>query len=199
MKKVICILLVLIISVCFTGCADSIEYIENEDEVLAYEDIYDKIIRFHVIANSDSKEDQELKLKVRDKVIEYMVPKLSEVESLDEAREILKDSIDEVNKISLNVIKENNYDYSSKTMLSHENFPDKVYGDVVFPAGEYEAFRIVIGNGEGKNWWCVMFPPLCFLDETKDNVDSKDIENKLNEDDEIVFKIKVWDKLKELF
>lgn len=198
MKKVLFSISILVIFI-LTGCTSSVEYINNNEEVLAYEDIYDKIIRFHVIANSDSKEDQELKLKVRDKVIDYMVPKLENAQSLDEAREILKANMESVNNIALEVIEENGYSYEAQTMISYENFPDKVYGDVVFPAGEYEAYRILIGKAEGKNWWCVMFPPLCFVDETKDNVKSENIVNNLEKNNEVEFKIKIWDKLKELF
>lgn len=198
MKKIILVLIGIMILI-FTGCSNSIELIENDEEVLVYEEIYDKIIRFHVIANSDSKEDQELKLKVRNRVIDFMVPKLKEAKSLDEAREILKENIQSVNKISLEVIQENSYNYSVDTMISMENFPDKAYGDVVFPSGEYEAYRIIIGSGKGQNWWCVMFPPLCFVDETKDNVDSSSIVDDINNEEKIEFKFKIWDKLKELF
>lgn len=200
MKKAGC--LFIFISMLFIGCSNNINIKIEEDEVLAYEDIFDKIIRFHVIANSDSKEDQELKLKVRDEVIDFMVPKLQDAKTLDEAREILKENIETVNELAEEVIRDNSYGYSVQTMISHENFPDKLYGDVVFPAGEYEAFRIIIGEGQGKNWWCVMFPSLCFVDETKENVDSTTIVSEINNENneqKVVFKIKLWDKLKELF
>ena len=198
MKKLVC-LIILVMSFMCTSCVSSIEYIETEEEVLVYDEIFDKIIRFHVIANSDSKEDQDLKIKVRDEVIEYMVPKLEGATSLDDAREILNENIDNVNKLAEEVIQRNSYSYSAKTMISDENFPDKAYGDVIFPQGEYEAFRIVIGEGNGQNWWCVMFPPLCFVDETKDNINSEIIMDKIEENNTVVFKLKFWDKLKELF
>ena len=146
---------------------------------LNYNDIKDKLIRFHVIANSDTDEDQNLKLKVRDKVVEALSEKLSNVNSLEEAENVLKENIDYVNEIAKEVIEENNYTYEVNTMLSYENFPDKVYGDYIFPQGNYEAFRVIIGEGKGQNWWCVMFPSLCFVDESKNSVDSSDLKEEI--------------------
>ena len=116
---------------------------------------------------------------VRDEVIDYINVQLKDATGIDEARDILKDNIEEVNNIAVNILRENGFDYEANTMISNENFPDKVYGDYLFPQGNYEAFRIIIGNGEGHNWWCVMFPPLCFVDETKGDVDSKELEKEL--------------------
>ena len=146
---------------------------------LNYDDIKDKLIRFHVIANSDPDEDQNLKLKVRERVVEELSGKLSNVTSLEEAENILEQNIDYVNEIAKEVIEENNYTYTVNTMLSYENFPDKVYGDCVFPQGNYEAFRVIIGEGKGQNWWCVMFPSLCFVDESKNSVDSSSLEHEI--------------------
>lgn len=181
MRKTIELFSIIVLLICtLNGCAiedkkgSSLDLIE-----LKYEDIADKLIRFHVIANSDSKEDQELKLKVRDRVIEELSIKLKDAKTLDEARNLLVQNIDFVNNVAKNVIIENNYNYDIKTTLSNENFPDKIYGDYVFPQGNYEAFRIVIGNGIGQNWWCVMFPPLCFVDETKSVVDSEKLESSI--------------------
>ena len=165
--------IVILVLLIFTlnGCCKN-DIINNKDnslelETLNYEEIKDKLIRFHVIANSDTEEDQSLKLKVRDKVVEALSEKLKGVTSLEEAEIILNDNIDYVNNIAKDVILNNNYDYEVNTMLSYENFPDKVYGDYVFPQGNYEAFRVIIGSGQGHNWWCVMFPSLCFVDESK--------------------------------
>ena len=146
---------------------------------LNYNEIRDKLIRFHVIANSDTDEDQNLKLKVRDKVVEALSERLCNVNSLEEAENILEENIDYVNEIAKDVIEENNYTYEVNTMLSYENFPDKVYGDCVFPQGNYEAFRVIIGEGKGQNWWCVMFPSLCFVDESKNSVDSSELKEEI--------------------
>ena len=105
---------------------------------LNYDEIKDKLIRFHVIANSDSDEDQAVKLLVRDKVIDYINIQLKDATEVDEARNILMDNIEEVNNIAINVLWENGFDYEAKTMISRENFPDKVYGDYLFPQGNYE-------------------------------------------------------------
>ena len=130
----------------------------------ASEDYKDKLIRFHVIANSDSEEDQNLKLKVRDAIINYLQPKLLESESIEESELIIKKEYDELEKISKNIILENGYDYDVKVGIDYSKFPTKQYSNVVLPAGEYKALRIIIGEGKGKNWWCVLYPPLCLLD-----------------------------------
>lgn len=146
----------------------------------ASEDYKHKLIRFHVIANSDSDEDQNLKLKVRDAIINYLQPKLLESESIEESESIIKKEYDELEKISKSVISENGYDYDVKVGIDYSEFPTKQYSNVVLPAGEYKALRIIIGEGKGKNWWCVMFPPLCFVDEEKGIID-KDTDDKLRE------------------
>lgn len=152
---------------------------EGKVEVLNYNEVKDSLIRFHVIANSDSDEDQKLKIKVKDEVIDYLYPFLSNSQSLDESREIIKNNMDKVRKIAEQVIKENKYNYDIKVELSRENFPDKSYGNITLPQGNYEAFRIIIGSGQGRNWWCVMFPPLCFVDESKAQVEYDKTEEKI--------------------
>lgn len=187
MKRMIIIISLIFIMLNINGCSnliitnDKIGQGISENNELVYDDIVNEIIRFHVLANSDSDEDQKLKLKVRDKVIEYVSEGLKSCTDLDEARSFIVENKSTIETIAKNVVDENGYSYSVTSMLSRENFPDKVYGDLVFPQGEYEAYRILIGNSEGQNWWCVMFPPLCFVDGTKDAVDSKEIEEKLNE------------------
>lgn len=181
-KYIYFIIPMVLIVLIFNGCQSiSINTKESSLELteLNYEDIKDKLIRFHVIANSDTDEDQNLKLKVRDKVVEALSEKLSNVNSLEEAENVLEENIDYVNEIAKEVIEENNYTYEVTTMLSYENFPDKVYGDCVFPQGNYEAFRVIIGEGKGQNWWCVMFPSLCFVDESKNSVDSSDLKEEI--------------------
>ena len=123
--------------------------------------ISDSIFRLHVIANSNSDEDQNLKYIVRDAVIDY-VSSTYNVET----------KTDLINSIDLNIIKdiaektvlENGYSYPIEVEIGNFSFPTKAYGNITLPAGFYDALRIKIGNSEGKNWWCVMFPPLCFVD-----------------------------------
>ncbi|EPY2272209.1 stage II sporulation protein R [Clostridium sporogenes] len=141
--------------------------------------ISNKIIRFHVLANSDSIEDQSLKLKIKDEIIKYMMPKLDKSNSIDESRKILKENDKEIKKIAENIINKNGYKYLVNTYLGQEQFPIKTYGNITLPQGQYEAYKIVIGNGQGQNWWCVMFPPLCFVDVTKGEVSTKETEQKM--------------------
>lgn len=144
------------------------------------DDYKNKLIRFHVIANSDTDEDQELKLKVRDAVIAYLQPKLIESTSIAQSEEIIKNEYDELGKISKNIICKNGYNYDVKVGIKNSTFPTKQYSSVILPAGEYKALKIVIGKGQGKNWWCVMFPPLCFVDEANGVID-KATDKKLKE------------------
>lgn len=132
----------------------------------AYVDIKDDIIRFHVRANSDKEEDQDLKLKVRDRILKETKPLLQNCKSIEESRIIMENNLDNIKKIAEEVIEEQGKDYPVHVSLGMENFPTRKYGNVVFPAGEYETLMVEIGEGKGKNWWCVMFPPLCFIEFT---------------------------------
>lgn len=125
-----------------------------------------EILRFHVIANSDSNEDQSLKLKVRDAVTQALKPKLDDANDIIDAKNILTEELDNLEEISNNIIKENGFTYTASASIEKGYFPLKVYGDLTLPPGEYEAVRIELGSASGKNWWCIMFPPLCFVDTT---------------------------------
>ena len=138
----------------------------------------DKLIRFHVLANSDSYEDQELKLKVRDEIIKYLQPMLKQSKSLEQSEQIILSESENIKNIGENIIKENGYTYEVEVKLEYNNFPAKQYSNIVLPAGEYKALRILIGEAKGKNWWCVMFPPLCFVDENNGVID-KETDEKL--------------------
>ena len=129
-------------------------------------DISDTVFRLHIIANSDSSTDQELKYKIRDKVIEYMnsIPKKCKTKS--EIISLSLKHIEDFKQIAKNVVKENGLDYDVTVSIGNFEFPTKVYGDISLPAGFYDALKIEIGKAQGKNWWCVMFPPLCFVDIT---------------------------------
>ncbi len=140
-------------------------------------DLQKSVFRLHVIANSDSEDDQNLKLKVRDNVLRYMNTLCSKTTSKEEAIEIANAHLNEFKEIALNTIKENGYNYNVDISIDNVFFPTKTYGDISLPEGYYDALRIKIGKAEGKNWWCVMFPPLCFVDVTSGIVpdDSKDL------------------------
>jgi stage II sporulation protein R len=152
--------LFLLITFFFFGVIASI-YI-NTDRELA--DVPDKLIRLHVVANSDSPEDQQLKLQVRDRVINSMSSRFEGLKDISEVRSVIEGSLREIEAIARAVIKESGKAYNVQAALTRTDFPTKVYGNLTLPAGSYQALNIVIGDGAGKNWWCVMFPPLCFID-----------------------------------
>lgn len=124
----------------------------------------ENLMRFHVLANSDDPEDQQLKLKVRDKIIAAMGDALETSSGIEETRNILEKSLFTIEEVAEKEIIANGKDYRVSASLIEDTFPTRRYGGVVFPAGKYEALKVVIGEGEGQNWWCVMFPPLCFVD-----------------------------------
>lgn len=128
--------------------------------------ISDSVFRLHVIANSDSDADQNLKYKVRDNIIKYMNTLLPNITSKQEVIQIANDHINDFYNIANQTITSEGFSYSVNIKIGKYNFPTKTYGDVSFPAGIYDALRIEIGNANGHNWWCVMFPPLCFVDVT---------------------------------
>lgn len=128
----------------------------------ACEDIRGSVLRMHVVANSDSEEDQCLKLKVRDAVLEAGKEYFDNSESAAQAEEKLIPVKDELENVAKKVVEDNGYDYDVKVNIGNAYFPTKTYdGDVTLPAGEYEAVNVIIGSGNGHNWWCVMFPPMC--------------------------------------
>ncbi len=124
------------------------------------------VIRLHVLANSDSAADQQLKLKVRDAIIAYLAPYLEQVSEKDVARSIVLAHQNQLLDVATQVLVMNGADYSVVLETGIYDFPIKSYGNLVLPAGKYEAVRVLIGQAEGKNWWCVLFPPLCFVDIT---------------------------------
>lgn len=140
-----------------TICA--ISYAENVST-----DIAESVFRLHILANSDSQEDQELKIKVRNALLEYMNSLCSECTSKEEAINLVELNQEKFREIALNTIQQNGYNYDVKINIGNFQFPTKNYGDISLPAGFYDALRVEIGEAKGQNWWCVMFPPLCFVD-----------------------------------
>ena len=121
----------------------------------------DKVVRLHVLANSDSEEDQALKLKVRDRVLEQATAILEQAADRGEAEALLRGQLLELERTAAEVIAENGYDYPVSVELEQTQFPTKEYDGFALPAGTYLALRVIIGAGAGQNWWCVVFPPLC--------------------------------------
>ncbi len=124
-------------------------------------EIYDTVVRLHVLANSDSEEDQALKLKVRDAIIEVVTPAVQDCSSQSEAIAAIGAVMNDICAAAERVIVREGYDYSVRVEIGEEHYPTKNYESCAFPEGEYASLRVLIGEGEGQNWWCCLFPPLC--------------------------------------
>lgn len=138
-------------------------YSDSEERQLQ-KGIASNIIRFHVRAESDSKEDQWLKLQVKEAVLAYISPVLSKSQSVDESRQLLYNESENIRNVAAATLRSLGDESDVNVYFEICYFPMKTYGDMTFPPGEYEAFRVDIGEAQGKNWWCVLYPPLCFVD-----------------------------------
>ena len=121
-------------------------------------------IRFHILANSDSVSDQALKMRVKESVVNYIYEKTGDFKTVDEAKNFILNNDKTIKSIATKAIADNGYDYTVSSTFGFSDFPVKTYGDVIFPKGTYTSYTIKIGNGKGHNWWCVLYPPLCFVD-----------------------------------
>ncbi|MCX7715076.1 MAG: stage II sporulation protein R [Clostridia bacterium] len=174
MKKVICSIAIGFLVAIFAAIYSS--------DVQA--NLSNNLVRLHIIANSDSETDQEIKLKVRDRIIYEMSDCFSSGQSTQECKTIIQSNIDRITEIANDELKKNNLPYTATAVYGNFEFPTKVYENITLPPGKYEAVRVILGNGYGKNWWCVMFPPLCFVDETKGSMDAESnemLEQNLND------------------
>lgn len=177
--------------------------IKNYVSAVSYE-LKENIFRLHIIANSNSIEDQNLKLKIRNKIINYM--NNIKTNSKEETIKIISSNIAEIETIVKNTIKENNFNYDVSIEIGEFYFPTKYYGNISLPAGIYDAIKIKIGKAEGENWWCSLFPPLCFTDISSGIIDEeteKKLENNLDNEEFLLItssssKIKFKFKLIEL-
>ena len=129
--------------------------LQNRDQLA------DKVVRLHILANSDSEEDQALKLRVRDRVLERATELLEQTGDRREAADVLQSHLPELERIAAEEISDCGYEYDVTAEVANTMFPTKKYDGFTLPAGEYLALRIIIGEGNGHNWWCVVFPPLC--------------------------------------
>lgn len=166
-------------------------------------DIAESVFRLHVIANSDSQEDQNLKYVVRDNLLSYMNEICKNTTNKEETIKIAKQHENDFKQIALQTIREQGFSYDVNVRIGNFEFPTKHYGDISLPAGFYDALRVEIGKAKGQNWWCVMFPPLCFVDVSSGIVpeESKELmQDNLNEEEfalvsdhnpEIQFKFKL--------
>ena len=171
-------------------------------------DISSSVFRLHVIANSDSDEDQSLKYKVRDNLLNYMNNICKDCNSKEEAIRIVSEHQEEFRQVALDTIKNEGYSYNVKIEIGNFEFPTKHYGDISLPAGFYDALKVEIGKAEGRNWWCVMFPSLCFVDVSSGIVpeeSKEELQNVLSDEEYAIISdnsnpnIKLKFKLLELF
>ena len=156
------------------------------------------VLRLHILANSDSEDDQQLKLAVRDKLLENSDELFGGCDTLDEMKDRAKEKQSEINDIAMSVIYDKGYDYAVSNSVVNMEFDDRTYGDMTMPAGTYDALRVEIGSGQGHNWWCVMYPPLCLpaaeevkADKSKANeyFTDKQLDMLENHDD---YKVRLW-------
>lgn len=141
------------------------------------QNLSNNFFRLHIIANSDSEKDQELKLKVRDNIISYMKSQNYSDCSKDDVISSVSKNLKEYKQIAENTITEYGYDYPVNIEIGNYYFPTKIYGNIALPAGNYDALKIEIGNAKGQNWWCSLFPPLCFVDISSGVIDEESENN----------------------
>ena len=170
--------------------------------------ISNKFLRLHVVANSDSTEDQMLKYQIRDAVLEYMEPTLKDAKSKEEALELLNNSKENIEKIAKKIAFDNNFNYDITVSIGNFYFPTKEYSNFILPNGFYDALQIKIGKASGQNWWCVMFPSLCITEQSCNFTNSSEEflqENLSNEEFKVLYnnpenqQLKIKFKLIELF
>ncbi len=147
-------------------CGVYLILIREEHTLAMQQNLAEQVIRFHVLADSNSAADQALKLLVKNAVLEYMSEPLTRCDTAEEALQILDSHTPDIIRVARAIIEENGYSYPVKAGIKELYFPVKSYGDVTLPAGDYTAYQIIIGEGKGNNWWCVLYPPLCFIDIT---------------------------------
>lgn len=173
---------------------------------VAVEEREPSLIRLHVLANSNSAEDQALKYAVRDRIVQMMGEKFRDSSSIEEAREILLCSLPQMEAEARAVLRQAGSADEAAALYGRFDFPTRYYGQFALPAGSYEAVRLVIGEGQGANWWCVLFPPLCFVEDTKqkrqkDKKESlRDLESYIGGEKKITIRpawkiLEIWDKI----
>lgn len=166
-KSLISLALAIVVLAVSTACFDAES---RQSSVSAYCNA-DSIFRLHIIANSNSAEDQAVKLKVRDAVLEYEAENLDAVSAAKTREELMAHGA-ELLEIIEGVLRSNGFDYGAQMLVGTFPFPDREYNGVLYPAGDYDAFRVILGDGAGENWWCVMFPPLCILKSDNGKIDT---------------------------
>lgn len=173
-----------------------------------HSDISSNMIRLHIVAAGDSAEDQSIKLAVRDRILREISPLFENARSPEECCKIAADNINRITAAANDELEKNGAGYRAKTYLGQFFFPTKTYGNIMLPKGRYNAVRVELGSGKGRNWWCVMFPPLCFTNETTGEMPQKErdmLKERLNSESYSIitnngeFDLKIKFKILELF
>ena len=157
-KQIICMILALLIATCTSGILTEAKVVKVQEKMA------EEVFRFHVLANSDSKEDQVLKMQVKENVIAYMKEELPESENVEMTKNWAASHLEEIEAVATETLRKEGCNDSVHAEVTNCYFPDKTYGDITFPQGYYDALRIEIGEAKGQNWWCVLYPNLCFVD-----------------------------------
>lgn len=158
MKKFCIVFVVLIIIIATVVCVGVLQPVQAENEYL----------RIHVRANSNDEVDQAVKYKVKDEVVKFITPYAAQCVDKDTAMELISSILGEIEDVCDRVLRQNGFTYTSKARVRSEEFPTRVYGELTLEAGVYDALIIELGSGKGDNWWCVIYPPLCFTSGTTD-------------------------------
>ena len=169
MKKILTSFTLFILFVIFLFC------ITNNYTNAVSSNLSNNFFRLHILANSDSEEDQTLKLKVRDNIIEFM--NKQDFKTKEAALNYVQENLSKFYEIAEQTIYENGYNYSVNISIGNFYFPTKNYGNISLPAGFYDGIKIEIGEAKGQNWWCSLFPPLCFVDISSGVIDDENLEN----------------------
>jgi stage II sporulation protein R len=164
----------------------------NNSTSKATDQIPDDAIRLRIIANSNSDIDQAVKLRIKEEVIKHIYPKIKDIEDKEEAEDVIYKEVEDLNQVVNDVLKANNIDTNFYVDYGLTNFPTKVYGEKVYQAGRYEAVYIVLGEGKGDNWWCVLFPPLCLVDVNFN-------EGEIKENEKMEYSFYFLEKIKKFF
>lgn len=195
MKHTLIILIILniIASVAITGVCESVEGVEPEDGPEFSEEVgTEGFLRLHIRANSDSEEDQALKIKVRDKILEYTSKHFKDIASKEDAMVAVQSNLDEIEAVALAEIEARGYDYDVNAEINREEFEYREYDGFYLPAAEYDSLIINIGSGEGQNWWCVIFPAVCLSGsvETETNTDDN-TDAEVDEEDSVEVSVNI--------
>lgn len=161
-ERIIILLLSIILAGFVTGMVT--QKVRMDKAVQMQEHLAQEVLRFHILANSDSETDQSLKMVVKEDILKYLEQELPQEMNVGETKEWVRRHTDELEEVGRNVVQKEGFDYPVNAAVTTCYFPEKTYGDVTFPKGNYEALRIEIGAAKGHNWWCVLYPNLCFTD-----------------------------------